>query len=134
MEKYVVDTNVIIDFLRGDITLYPFFFALENKEIFGFFSVITEIELLWCCQDGKEQNRINELLSILGRISVDEHLVTLVCKCKQRCLGIELPDAIIAATSLKTSCHLTTRNTKHFRNIEGVKLFDPTNFQIIEKL
>ena len=133
MEKYVVDTNVIIDFLRGDVTLYPFFFALENKGISGFFSVITEIELLWCCKEDKERNKIKELLSMLERINVDESLVSIVCKCKQKSSMIELPDAIIAATSMKASCQLATRNTKHFRDIEGVKLFDPTEFHIVNK-
>jgi len=133
VEKFVVDTNVIIDFLRGDMTLYTFFHALESKEISGFFSVITEMELLWCCQDEKERDKIEELLSMLERINVDDSLIPMVCKCKQKSPEIDLPDAIIAASSLKTPCYLSTRNIKHFQKTEGIKLFDPTNFRIAEK-
>ena len=39
----------------------------------------------------------------------------------------KLPDAIIAATALVYDLILITRNNSDFKNIEGLKLFNPYN-------
>ena len=39
--------------------------------------------------------------------------------------SIKLPDAIIAATALTNDLELWTHNTKDFKKIKGLKLFDP---------
>jgi hypothetical protein len=38
---------------------------------------------------------------------------------------IKLPDAIIAATAIGNGLVLVTRNTKDFKDIEGLEVIDP---------
>ena len=38
---------------------------------------------------------------------------------------IKTPDAIIASTAIVNGLTLITRNTKDFKNIEGLKIIDP---------
>ncbi len=37
----------------------------------------------------------------------------------------KLPDAVIAATALQNNLVLVSRNTKDFKNIQGLEIIDP---------
>jgi predicted nucleic acid-binding protein len=44
--RYLVDTDVVINYLKGEITSKHFLMRIIDEESQGFFSVITEAELL----------------------------------------------------------------------------------------
>ena len=40
-------------------------------------------------------------------------------------MGNKLPDAVIAATALQNGLVLVSRNTKDYKNIQGLEVIDP---------
>ncbi len=123
----LLDTDIIIDLLRGvekskDLLTK----LLMEEESFVFVSVITEIELF----SGKECNDINirsnieSLLTRFNKVEVDSHLAKRSGELR-RSYGIEVPDAIIAASALKVNAILYSRNKKDFNKIKELKYKSP---------
>ncbi|MGC9445170.1 MAG: PIN domain-containing protein [Candidatus Methanospirareceae archaeon] len=69
--QYLVDTDVIINYLKGEITARDFLLQIIDEEALGFFSVITEAELLSGALDAKDEARIYAVLDVMGAIEVE---------------------------------------------------------------
>ena len=52
---YLVDTDVIINYLKGKSKSKEFFMKIIDGKVFSFFSVITEAELLSGARNAKEK-------------------------------------------------------------------------------
>ncbi len=119
----LVDTDVLIDFLRGLPASKAF--IMENKDEISF-SAITEAELLSGkkCDDAREKERTIHLLSFFEKVPVDNPLVQIAGDLRRK-YGIETPDSIIAASALYTDATLVTRNIKHFERLPGLKVKKP---------
>jgi len=125
MEKikmFLIDTDVLIDFLRGLKEARDFLFRLR-KEGKLLISVINVAEIY----SGKEiknfakRKIIDQFLSEFEIVSLDENLAKRAGEIK---LDYQLPfaDAIVAATAINTQSILVTRNIKHFSKIKNLKL------------
>lgn len=119
----LVDTDILIDFLRGLPASKAF--IMENKDDI-LFSAITEAELLSGkkCDEPREKERTIHLLGLFEKIPVDNPLVQTAGDLRRR-YGIETPDSIIAASALHTGSILITRNIRHFNKIEGLVVQRP---------
>ncbi len=126
MEKILVDTDIIVDHLRGMEKAREFLRKIEKGERKGYFSTITEAELFSGSrmESKDEQRKVLNLLGIMKRVPVDSMIARRAGKIKRR-NGARLPDAIIAATAMLMKAKLSTKNTKHFEGIEGVVLMEP---------
>jgi predicted nucleic acid-binding protein len=123
--KYLCDTSVLIDYLRGDqsvkeklltdqfvnlsissITLMELFVGAFNKQevekIRKAFEDITIIEL-------------NEEISIKARALIEQYT---------KSHNLQIPDALIASTALFFGIPLYTKNISDFRYIHELKLVD----------
>lgn len=112
----VIDTNIIIDLLRGYEPARKFFKEIESGDFDVFYSTITEAEIF----SGKDvaslekQRIIEDLLLLMKRVQVDEHIARKAGELRRK-HNILLPDAIIAATSITyAGSVIYTRNTKDF--------------------
>jgi predicted nucleic acid-binding protein len=56
--RYLVDTDVIINYLKGEIKAKDFLLRIIDEEVLGFFSVITEAELLSGALNAKDEASI----------------------------------------------------------------------------
>lgn len=119
----VVDTDVFIDFFRGVDQALPYLTKYADEITF---SAITEGELLCgnICNDNKEKEKVFHMLSQFEKIPVDNPLIQIAADIR-RLYGLELPDAIIAASALVTDSVLITRNIKDFQKIDGLKIEKP---------
>ena len=127
--KLLLDTSVIIDFLRRKDKEASLFFKLSQENYVLYISIITHTELF----SGKrvwEQKRLydelEELCSGLEVLSIDPFLSQKAGHARVH-FGMQLADAIIAATALHHDLSLATFNTKDFKQVKGLKLFTESN-------
>lgn len=125
MEQVLIDTDIIIDFLRGcDLRTKSFFSKIKNLEIKSYLSLISIVELYSGIEEENNQQEINlkQLLSLLEILPIDFNLSKEAGKLRRKhCLSIT--DSLIAATSSYYQIKLFTFNLKHFKNVSEVDLY-----------
>lgn len=123
--RYLLDSNTVIDYIGH---LHPekgrkWLNKVIDEEINS--SIITKIEVLSFKPDKDDNYPVLvdyfETASIFD-LSADIVSKTIQIRQKQK---IKLPDAIIAATAIVFDFTLITRNTKDFKNIDGLNLLNP---------
>lgn len=122
--KIVIDTDIFIDHLRHFGRATDFIKETEASDTC--FSAITEAEILsgQDCDSEDKRRIVIALLSRFGKIPVDNAVAKLGGEIRRR-FGVELDDALIAATAIRTGAVLVTRNIKDFEKIEGLEVKSP---------
>lgn len=125
MEKILIDTDIIIDFLRGyDLRTKSFFLKFKNLEIKGYISLISIIELYSGIE--KENNRqeisLKQLLSLLEILPIDFNLSKSAGFLRRK-YNLSITDAIIAASSTYHKINLFTFNTKHYQKVPNLSFY-----------
>lgn len=117
----LVDTDVIVDFLRG----HPKAVALVNAHsVRIILSGIVTAELYAGVKGDKELDTLDSFISLFRVVPVSATIARtggLYRKAFTRSHGIGLADAIIAATAEAECADLITLNIKHFPMFEGLK-------------
>jgi len=117
------DTDVIIEILKGNEKIIKTIesIGLENIAI----SSITVMELYFGALNKKELDKIKKHLKALNIVHFDNdvsELAVSMIESYSKSHGLQIPDAIIAATTLLLEMKLLTLNLKDFRYIDGLKL------------
>ena len=119
----VVDTDVLIWYLRGDEKAYK---TIEKLEIF-FISVVTYMELVQGMRNKKELNSfrqalhawdckilyITEEISAKAMFAVEQHFLS---------HSMQLADALIGSTAITHGFPLLTGNDKHYKIMKGIQI------------
>jgi predicted nucleic acid-binding protein len=113
MSKLLLDTDVLIDHLRGHRQL-----VAEDAAI----SVVTRTELF--AGDERQESAIEALLGDYDEVDVDWHIARRAGRVKRQ-TGLKIADALIAATALEHELSLMTRNRRHFERVAGLALRVP---------
>lgn len=125
--KYLLDSNILIDYFRGFKPVIDFINQLVDSENISIaISGMTELEIY----AGKSmdqpdvQHKVEKLIRQLKVFSVSRSLLQ---QSGQLCrtTNIQPVDAIIATTAIKNNYILVTRNLKHFQGIADLKTFSP---------
>ncbi|WP_300602112.1 type II toxin-antitoxin system VapC family toxin [Niabella sp.] len=122
-QKYLIDSNCIIDFCNGKLPApaRELFFTIEQPII----SVITQIEVLgFEIPNKKEEKLLRDFVSIAMILPLNLQVASKTIDIKKN-IRIKLPDAVISATALQFNLILLTRNVSDFKNITGLKLQNP---------
>lgn len=125
MEKILIDTDIVIDLLRGYTKrINKFIQRVEKKDIKVCISLISVVELYAGkdIEDKEKENVLTEFLSLTEIILLDQKSAKLAGNLKRK-YDLSLADAIIAATAANSRIPLYTFNTKHFKTIEEVNLY-----------
>lgn len=125
MEKVVVDSDIIIDYLRTDKGLFP---QLNNLQLQGkievYISSVTVFELFSGSSAKRDEKYIFKLLANIKVITFDTELAKFAGEERRgKKLTVPLSDFIIGITSIFLKADLATRNRDHFRGIRGIKFF-----------
>ena len=117
------DTNVIIEILKGNKRTINIIesIGLENIAI----SSVTVMELYFGALNKRELNKIKKHLQALNIVHFDTDISESATKLIERFSkshGLQIPDAIIAATAMTSKIKLFTFNLKDFKYIDGLKL------------
>lgn len=125
MESLLLDTDIIVDHLRGVEEAKKVLKRIEKGEVKGFFSTITEAELFAgkSMHRREEQRKVSALLGTMKRVPLSSAIARKAGEIRRK-HDVLLPDAIIAATALTVKAALTTKNSRHYRGIK-VKVKKP---------
>jgi len=116
--KLLIDTDVMIEYLRGTEAAIAFLESLEQRPAT---SVICVAELLAGIRDEQERKALEQFLLAFDKLSVDEEIAQLGGQYRRtymRSHNTGLADALIAATANKHRLLLTTFNARHYPMFE----------------
>lgn len=119
-ERFLVDTDVLIDYLRNLPQAVKF---IENMDDRPSFSTITVAELYAGVRDGQERIRLEAFIQKSVLIDIDELICTqagLLLRQYRKSHGLGLADALIAASVQSQSAGLASLNARHFPMLPNV--------------
>lgn len=122
--RFLVDTDIIINYLIGREIARDFLMRIIDESVSGFFSVITEAELLSGSRNADDEAAIYSILDCMEAIEVERNIAVTAGKLRQKYYAAyrtELPDAIIAATANEYELILATANEKHFNMFKEIE-------------
>lgn len=125
MGKVLLDTDVVIDFLRAKTELFlQLLESQRRKEVELYLSSITLMELFAGEMNTRELTEVTELLETFTVISFDKQLAKFAGKLKRgKRLNAHFADFIIGATSIYLNAKLATRNKNHFQGIGKIRFY-----------
>lgn len=124
--KLVVDTNILIDNLRGGTILDNLLDTLKEKEIELLIPTIVVFELYSgkSTKEAKTAEIIEKLLRNFQRIEFTEKIAKRageLFRDVNKSLGVS--DYIIAASALEINATILTLNAKHFEQIPHLPIY-----------
>ena len=124
-KKYLIDTNVVIYLLKGNLpqkTLSLIEPLFENKINF---SVINKIELLSHRNAAPEETyNVQKLIDQSDVHPLNDSIADMSIEVRKK-YSVKLADAIIAATAIVHQYVLVTRNVKDFEKIPELETYNP---------
>jgi predicted nucleic acid-binding protein len=126
----LIDTDILIDAQRGVKPAIAFLSAQRSiaPRKRNRVSVITAMELIAGCHDKREMEIVKQFLGTVRIMTVDDRTSRIALDLVERHSlgdGMEIPDALIAATALRYGWPLYTRNLRHYRSLEGLTSIAP---------
>jgi len=119
-ERLLLDTDVLIDYLRGQAEAMTYLESLSGSLLT---SAITVAELYAGVRDGAERTKPDAFISAFDVVPI-EHEIAVKGGLYHRDYGkshnIGLADALIAATATAKHATLVTLNKKHFPMLSDV--------------
>jgi len=122
MEKIVLDTNILIEILKNNVSVVSSFHQISSKFAI---SSISSMELYYGARDKKELQKLKKFITFFDTIELDATIsktATLLIENYAKSHNLTIPDALIAATALRYNYPLWTLNIKDFHYIEGLNL------------
>jgi tRNA(fMet)-specific endonuclease VapC len=120
----LVDTNILIELFKGNSGVLQTLETIAPENI-GL-SAVTAMELYCGALNKLEMQRIKKNLASfhLQHVTqnISERSIELITR-HTKSHGLQIPDAIIAATAMELSTPLFTFNIKDFRFIDGLLLY-----------
>jgi toxin FitB len=127
MKKYLLDTNVLIYYWKGDIPKGEMNRLEEILKHSFIISIITKIELLGWKKHTREGYEIaRDFLDRAEILPIDDELAEFIIELKRN-NNIKLADALIAATVLSNELVLVTRNEDDFSILTNLEIYNPFN-------
>lgn len=118
MVKALYDTNILIDYLRGEKKAKKEMLKYDEHYI----SIITYIEVLVGVADATNHALIKKYLESFNIVDVGSEIADITIKIRES-YKLKIPDAIILATANKIGAVLITRDTNDFnKQIPWVKM------------
>lgn len=121
MKQYLIDTNVIVDYLRKNKRAVSFLNSLDQVII----SLVTAGEIYQGTKNKQELKKIKKLLKFFKILPIGERISQLSLSLLEEYTlpsGLLILDSMIAATAMQDNLTLVTGNFKHFKMIKGLKL------------
>jgi predicted nucleic acid-binding protein len=128
--RVVIDTDILVDFLRGNREATSLVSRLEERKFLLATTAVNEFELYYGAHKSKEP----EKAVMLTRQLVDRLVVLPLTSKSARKAGhiyaalekqgqpIGLRDTLIGAIAQTRDCSLATKNLSHFQKIDGLQL------------
>lgn len=124
--KVLLDTSILIDYLRGVAGAKTVIDRVKNREIDCCVSVLTEAELFAGkeCEKESKRKEILALIFLFTKFSLDNEISQKAGEFKRKYDSL-LDDCIIAATAFSQKCRIWTKDIRDFKRIEEVEIEEP---------
>jgi len=119
-QKYLIDTNVILDFMGGKLPAKSSLFLAQIIDNQINISAISKIELLGFI---KVEQILIDTVSFSVIYHIDDEIIDKTIALRKN-YRIKLPDAIIAATAIVNDLTLISHNFKDFQKIIELNYID----------
>ena len=122
--NYLLDTCILIDYLRGEPSVYDLF--VKDKNIQLSMSTVTMMELMIGALNKREVHYIQKAFKEIGILYIDESISKMAEELiitYSKSHNLQIDDALIAATSIRMNMELITYNTSDFRYIPNIPLY-----------
>ncbi len=119
-KRLLIDTDVIIDYLRGYPAAVEF---LEQSAEELVMSVMTVAELYAGVREGEERVKLEQFLSAFEIVPIDREIAAnggIFRRNYKNSHNVGLADGLIAATAETMNARLVTLNKKHFPMLQDV--------------
>jgi predicted nucleic acid-binding protein len=127
-KKYILDSDILIYFLKGEKEVIEKVLSLQNDELY--ITIINYTELLYGIYNSNKisQNR-EKILPFLDNFKIlqfdknaSEIFAKLKTKLKKQGKIIADMDIMIASIAISNKAILYTNNLKHFNRVDGLKI------------
>ena len=121
---FLVDTCILIDFLRGEEGIYDLLVKEQSVDLAV--STITMMELMVGAFNKREIQRIQKAFEKITTIYINEDISKTaqgLVEQYAKSHNLQIEDALIAATALTMNATLITYNKSDFRYIPRLTLF-----------
>lgn len=124
MSQVLIDTSIIIDYLRQKDKSKTVLFHLADSKYELYASILTHAESyagksIWEREAAKKM--LEKVFSNIKVLSLEEDVSKKAGEISAR-YGLEIVDAIIAATAIASKLELATFNRKDFEKVKGISL------------
>lgn len=123
----LIDTNILVDALRARPPAMAFVVQQRSAGA-AQVSIISAMELVAGCRNATELAQLQQWLLNLNVLPVSavtsQHALQLM-EAYSLSHGLDIPDALIAATALEQGLNLHTLNVRHFQMIPGLTVVKP---------
>lgn len=123
--KLVVDTSVLIDYLRGGSRWKEILSELEEGVEFYMPTIV--IFELFAGESSKNSDKLKEIkhfLTFFTQIELNQDIAKRAGEIyRDISRTLDLPDYLIAASALEIGAQVLTFNIKHFKQIPGLKIY-----------
>ncbi|PSB13147.1 VapC toxin family PIN domain ribonuclease [filamentous cyanobacterium CCP1] len=124
MQQILIDTDILIDVARSINTAIDRL-NTESQNARLVISVVTQMELLVGCRNAIELQNLQRFLERYDQIKLDEAISDQAIQLLTTYYlshGLLIPDALIAATAMKMSIPLLSKNQRDYRFIQDLNL------------
>ncbi|MPR34748.1 type II toxin-antitoxin system VapC family toxin [Salmonirosea aquatica] len=124
-QRHPIDSNAVIDYIEDKL---PVKSALALDRILDSnlnTSIVVRIEVLGFNGLVPQMQKLKEFLDLATTYYIDDDIAVKTIELRKTYQKLKLGDAIIAATALVHDLTIITRNTKDFKNIEGIDCMNP---------
>ncbi len=126
-ERYLIDSNAIIDYLSGKFPDLGMSFMSDVVNAIPNVSVISKIEVLGFNTPSESYQLLSDFFEDAIVFDLTTEIVAQAIELR-KAHKIKLGDSIIAATALVYDFELITRNTSDFKQIVKLQLMNPHDF------
>ena len=123
-KKYLIDTNVIIDYLGNRLPISGLNFMNGIIDSVPTISVISKIEVLGFATTDENYSILKGFINDSSVLDLTENVIDTCIEIRKN-YKTKLPDAIIASTAIANNLILITRNTSDFKNIDDLQVVNP---------
>jgi predicted nucleic acid-binding protein len=120
LEKIVLDTNILIEVLKGNQTIVK---RLEQYKFKYYISSITVMELYYGALNKAELFELKKFIKLFEVIELNEDISSISTELifeYAKSHNLTIPDSLIASTAISENIKLYTLNLKDFKYIDGL--------------
>lgn len=124
MDSYLLDTNVLIQALRHNLSVLDWLDAIRPT-YYLYISVVSRTEVfagMHPHEDQMTEELLTSLISLPVTASIADRAGRMIYTRARKGFQVSFPDALIAATALEHDLTLVTTNVRHFAPLLGEQM------------